>query len=1122
MAQASSVKARIPLSLAWLVAALSLLPTLASAQEPVTLSGRVTTGAGTPLGSASIAIEQLGVGGLTRADGSYAILIPAARVPREPVTVTAKLIGYKPQAAQVNLASGSQQQDFSLVDNPLQLGELVVTGAGTVSEVEKLGNVRNYVEADQIQKSNEPNVVQSLAGKAPNVQVQQSGGEPGSSSYITIRGTRTVGLPGTGAGQPLFVVDGVPVDNSSVSTSDFNPTDGLTSGEIEGTTQTNRMSDVNPNDIESVEILKGAAAGALYGARAGQGVVLITTKKGKAGPTRYSLRSSVSVDNVIRKYPLQTRYGQGLSSLSPDGFATAASGTPVTGDCDQGVGNFECRTSWGPDLSGTGTPVFDHSNEAYRTGTLAENALTVSGGNDRTTFFLSGEYMHNNGIFTGPNNSYQRAGVRLNGSHRITDNLKVAANVAYSDARGKFLQRGNNTNGLQLGLLRSPPDWNNLPYLDPVTGLHRTFRFQKPTSADAVADRGWDNPFFVLFEPEATAQTGRVFGNVNAEFVPVGWLKLNYTLGGDYSNDERLEGAPQSAAAPQLGGRIVEGKLINYQIDHNLTATASYRVSPSFSGSVTVGQNLNSRNFRQLGNVGRTLIAPKPFKLSNTVTRDTPIDAEQAIHSESYFGQATFDFFEQLYLTAALRNDGSSTFDKNHRRSWFPKASAAWTFTKVTGENPALSYGKLRVAYGEAGQEPDPYLTSNIFDGSTLVGGYTQGTGSNPSQGGFGGLASSIVKGADQLRPERTKEFEAGVDLGLLGDRADLSFTYYRAITTDVILLAPLAPSSGYEREARNAAKFRNAGAEVSLNIRPITKGSFAWDVGLMWGKNQSRVLDLGGPEFVKLDPNNNSPFSVVQKGEEVGVYRDQGLVRCGISPNGLGAAVPDVDLATVCGGAARGAYYIDATGFPVVDENERIVGNPNPRWTGSVRTGLRFKKISLSGLLDIKHGGQVYNGTKSALYAYGTHKDTEARAACDINGVCTGNEHVMGAGDSPIHGPVVGPGAGTAVPIGENWYTGIGGLFGGGSEESFEDGGYVKLREITFGFTLDYPWVQRALGFSSIDLRVAGRNLKTWTKYTGYDPESTLGGSQQATRGFDYFVMPQNRSFVFSVTLNR
>ncbi|HEV2084091.1 MAG TPA: TonB-dependent receptor plug domain-containing protein, partial [Gemmatimonadales bacterium] len=309
MAQSSFGQFLDQLRLAWLaLPALVLLPGVTLAQQPATLTGRVTTEAGQPLSSAAVVIEQLGAGATTRADGSYTILIPGARVPSGPVTVTARLVGFKARSAQVDLTSGSAVQDFNLPDNPLQLGEIVVTGAGTATEVEKLGTGRSSVDSQAIVRSNESNVVNALAAKAPNVEVTSSSGDPGASSFIQIRGLTTITAQD---GQPLFVVDGVPVDNSI----SYN---NIASGALNSSAAPpNRAIDLNPDDIENVEILKGAASGAIYGSRAGQGVILITTKHGRPGPTKYSLRSSISLDKHGQLPDFQSKYGLGTGGVTP-------------------------------------------------------------------------------------------------------------------------------------------------------------------------------------------------------------------------------------------------------------------------------------------------------------------------------------------------------------------------------------------------------------------------------------------------------------------------------------------------------------------------------------------------------------------------------------------------------------------------------------------------------------------------------------------------------------------------------------------------------------------------------------------------------------------------------------
>src|SRR6266540_2570046 len=569
-------------------------PVLLAAQEPVTITGKVTSEVGAPLGAVEVSVPAMGLGALSRDDGRYAFIVPGARASGQTVTLTARRLGYKSQSALITLAGGGVTHDFALAPNPLQLGEVVVTGAGTATATEKLGSVRNNVPAELIAKSNESNIVEALAAKAPNVQVTGQSGDPGASSFIQIRGIRTI----VGNNQPLFVVDGTPIDNSATSTSSFNPVDGGYPGE--GTVVTNRAADLNPNDIESVEILKGAAAGAIYGARAGQGVVLITTKSGRPGATHFSLRSSASFDDVNRFWELQTKYGQGSFGVHAD--------TSLGGSCDD-PGAGICRRSWGPAIP-AGAPVYDHARELYTTGHVLENAITVSGGNDRTTFYLSGENLANNGFFLGDNDRYSRTTVRFKGSHRPSDQLRISANLSYADTRGHFTQRGNNVNAVQIPVMRTPPDFNNLPYLDPVNHLHRSYRFQHPKATDLVGDRGFDNPFYAIYEQKNLGNVGRIFGNVGAEYLATSWLKFNYTLGADHASDERLEGCPISSSDVCYSGRVIEGKIVNYQIDHNLVGTANYRLTPNISGTVTLGQNLNSQNTRNLFSVGRTLVAP--------------------------------------------------------------------------------------------------------------------------------------------------------------------------------------------------------------------------------------------------------------------------------------------------------------------------------------------------------------------------------------------------------------------------------------------------------------------------------------------------------------------------------
>ena len=295
---------------------------------------------------------------------------------------------------------------------------------------------------------------------------------------------------------------------------------------------------------------------------------------------------------------------------------------------------------------------------------------------------------------------------------------------------------------------------------------------------------------------------------------------------------------------------MTRADIINYQIDHNLLAVINHTFSPNFSTSLTLGQNLNSRRERDVWAYGYTLIAPQPLSLDNTVQWETS-ESKSTIHTESYFGQLTADLYNQLFLTAALRNDGFSTFGKSEPRAWYPKLSAAWAFTNALGntdQSGVLSYGKLRGAYGETGKPPGVYQTLTSFSSGSFSNGW--GDFLYSTQGGFGGLFSPGGPGNDNLKPERQKELEFGADFGFFDQKADLGITRYRNTSTDVILRVPRPPTSGYSSALLNGAKLRNSGWEASLNIRPITNETFSWDLGFQWAKNKTEVLFLNGASY--------------------------------------------------------------------------------------------------------------------------------------------------------------------------------------------------------------------------------------------------------------------------------
>jgi len=1095
--------------------AIAIVAPPVSAQEPTTLTGSVLTPAGVPVEAATVFIESMNLGVLTNAQGRYLLIVPASRrVGDAQVEVRASQIGRTSQVQTVTLQPGTQVLDFILGEDPLQLEAIVVTGVGLDTERQKLGVTINSVRADEIALSQEVNLVSALAGKAPNVEVTSSSGDPGAGSYIRIRGANSL----LGSNQPLFVVDGVPVDNSTTSIETT----------VAGTASTNRAFDINPNDIESIEILKGAAAAAIYGSRAANGVVMVTTKRGRPGTNTIQFRSSWAWNEVTDVQPLQRSFGQGL--IEPADGVTNYSP----------LGSF----SWGPAVGGN--PTFDHANEIYQTGLVSDQFLTWSGGNESTDYYLSLGRLDQEGTIVGPQD-YTRTTVRLRAGHSFRDDLRVSGNFAYADGQGNFVQQGSNISGIQLAALRTPPDFDNQPYLIDVGGIpmHRSYRRQTPTSL--TQSRGYDNPFWVANELLNTANVSRTFGNVAAQYTPFDWLEVNYTLGADYSADERVSIFPKSSS-DFPNGRLIRADLVNLEIDHNLVATARRTFNSNVAGTLSVGQNLNHQEFRRYQVNGQTLILGTD-QLDFTVDQN-PNEFTSTVRTDGYFAQGTIDLYDQLFLTAAVRLDGSNTFGSGDKRFAYPKASVAWDFSQYVEESTPLSFAKARFAFGIAGKQPTIYSNINEYQTATITDGWLNPNGLQTIYAGFDGVVSEGTLGNEDIQPERTREWEAGFDVAFLDNRLSFAVTYYEALTTDAIVQLPVAPSSGFFNRFANAAEFSNKGWELSATANVVETDMIGWDINGQWARNRSCTRDLAGAEEFTLNGFTSARSSVVAPSAVENQYTDCSFQKDGATVYGYPIGVlygddfvrfgngsvddwgVDIDAERAAGtagyaGAPDGAIYIGGptgsavwdpyyNGYPQYDPQFRVIGDPNPDWTASFRNNIRIgDNLRISALVDIKSGGQTWNGTRGALTYFGTHVTTEA-----FHG--TGATRTFGS-DFLSEYEYAGPGLGTPVAINwDNWYVqNIGSGFTGPSSQFIEDAGFVKLRDISIAYTFrNQDWLNR-IGFSTLDLQVVGRNLKTWTDYTGMDPETNLTG-QSLGRGLDYFNNPQTRSWAVNFTITR
>jgi len=1119
---------------------LLLMPAMSSAQDRgVTISGRVLNAeTGQPLPSANVSIPELNIASVVQPDGGFRLTVPAARVQGQMVSLVARMLGFQAQTLPIRLNAGEAiQRDFRLRQDPLRLQEVVVTGAGTQSVVEALGTARAAVQGTELVRSNTPqNIVTALAGKVPNVQTTSAGGDAGASTGIQIRGAKSFGTS-----QPVFVIDGVVMNNAARGFS-----------ALQGPPAANRTADLNPEDIESIEILKGAAAASIYGASAGSaGAVLITTKRGRAGQNQVSLRSTYQADQPIKYLPVQRMYGQGLGGVST---------ICTTANCQVAAGNAR---AWGPLLPAS-TPTYDHAREVYETGAMMDNTVSLSGGTERGTFYLSGGMLKHNGFIIGDNDFQDRYTTRFNGSLNVTEHFTVGASASYVQTNGSGIDRGNSVNGIGLAALRTPPDFNSKQYLDETYGLHRSFRFPNPGPAcagrpTASCDRGWDNPFFAINNNKLSAESGRVFGNVNANYRPMSWLAFNWTLGADYTSDDRIFAYHQTSSG-KSNGDLEHWQFYDRIIDHNLTATATRQLTSDIQSSFTVGQNITEVYFNQVDTYGQTLISPAPYKISNltTLLKSSSSDAESRRHTDGYFGQASFELYNQLFLTARVRNDGSSAFGPGKQRATYPGGSVAWSFTKYARipEN-ILSFGKVRLAYGESGQQPGLYQQQDVFTTGSFAD-FNPGSLQAPIMNGIGGSFASATKGNPEIGPERVRELEGGVDLTFLNGRMDLSVTSYLAKSEDVIFSVGLPPSTGYSFVALNAGSLENKGWEISTNYRVLQRRDFSLEFGAQWGKNDNMVTSLGkieaqtctaasaadcapgtvlvptaanctaGANLPRCQIGIGSSFSGqsthAQVGYPLGVWRSSDFARCGISDNSVTFAGTVHNVGAACAGAPKGAMYIAPNGFPIIDATQRAIGDPWPDWTAGISTTMNFRGIELSAFLDHRQGGNVLNMTRASMFQFGTHKDTEIRGQQRT----FGNDMLChNITCSVLNGPVVGPGAGTAVTIDNTWFDGGSpgngmGATGGPISTRLEDATHTRLREVTVGYTFKQPWVNYIGGAQSMQVKLSGRNLGLWADYSGLDPEVNLGGALNANRGIDWFTTPLSRGYVISFALNR
>jgi TonB-linked SusC/RagA family outer membrane protein len=903
-----------------------------------------------------------------------------------------------------------------------------------------------------------------------------------------------------------------------------NSTDNIGAARSNGIIQQSRINDINPEDIERLEVLKGASAAALWGSRAANGVVIITTKKGKNtdGKLNVSLKSTYSFDQVNKTHPLQTTYGNGSNGLFSFGNRSAfgdlisdrkgGEDQYITDPRAAGYQGFvtfpdgtrryaiPAGTADNPHGGKNSRDVFDHTKDAFQNGYFTDNTLSISGGNEKSTFLLSYGNLYQQGVVKSSSN-YNRNSIRLNANSRFNNWFTASANVAYTIISSSRVQEGDNADGMLLSSLRTPPDFNNElftgVYTDPAGQIfpNAHVSYRNPLGRDL--NTIYANPNWNIINNNNISDVDRLIGTVQFDVAPLSWLSTTVRFGLDNFTDNRLERfARNSANFPR--GFLSKTWVTEKQFNTDIFAVANKTFSNDLSGSLLVGFNYNSRRRASLGSSITNFIIPTaPDILTNAVSSNlTASNFNSLNRTYGFYAQADLEAYNMLFFTFTGRNEAASSFGTKTKNSFFfPSAAVAWQFTQLGFfENKSLlSFGKLRFTWGQVGIQPQPYQNFNSFNVATYADGFTDGLSGLSSTYG-GGYVQNTTSGNEFLRPEIKTETELGVDLRFFQNRLSFSATTYYNQTKDVILPINLPASTGFTTYNSNAGILENRGLELEMNVDALRRGIFKWNVSANFSSNRNKVVSLAGVNSYTLPDSFLANGSLVV-GQPFGVFLSTDFLK-----------------------NDNGNYILDANGFPQAGTGVEIIGDPNPDWRGGLGSTFSYKSLSLYVLFDRVHGNDYFNGTRGSLYSFGTHGDQGNTAVSPAGGIKDVNGNLIPAGRT-FQGQIKDFGAGP-VALNQAWYQGRGSASNTASYRQFvEDGSASRLREITLNYSLKKVKLFRNTSLSNIDLALTGRNLILWTNYSGIDPESNVTGAGLA-RGQDWFTNPSTKSILFSVLI--
>ncbi len=1022
------------------------------------ISGRVTdrtSGEGLP--GVTVLLKGTSNGVSTNSDGTFTLNAPATGG-----TLVFSSIGF----ATVERPFGTENQiNVGLANDSKQLSEVVVTALGIERDTRSLGYATQEIKADQLSQKSEPNVLNALQGKVAGVNIVSASGMPGASTNINIRGITSI----SGSNQPLFVIDGIPISNDL----------DRTSSSLFGAQQANRALDIDPENVASINILKGPAAAALYGSRASSGAIIITTKSGRNVNRKLevAVTSSYSLQQVYGLPDFQNDYGQGSAGVIP----------LTNGDVNTGT-----TISWGPrfgttptlfngllyrDVAGD-TQQLDYRaypnniQDFFRTGHILQNGVNIAGGNADQSVSLNVNNTAQEGITEF--SKLNRTSVQLAGNTKLLNKLKAGGSVNFIQTNQVGPQQGNG--GSPFGRLGAVPRSYNLQGLPYINAAGRS-----------VFIGTGENPRWSVERNSTSSNVTRFVNVANLSYEITPWLNVAYRAGLDTYTDRRKQiydiGSQRAAS-----GQVIDQTLYRSEINGDLLVTLKKDniLTEGFNANLLLGQNVNQRQVQEVFAQGDNLTLPNFYNLNNATTFSNGTGSTSSKRRLlGYYGQLSLSYNNYLFLELTGRADQSSTLPVANNTFFYPSATASFVFTDAFKiANDFFSYGKVRGNIAQVGRDAPTYFLNTVYtvagQGNNVASFNFPFTANGATYAGFG--ISNSLGGGTALTPEFTRSYEAGVDLGFFNNRVSFNGTYFKTVSKDQILAVSTAPSSGFTSRVTNVGRLDNKGFEGLLDITAVRSSNFSWNIIANFTRLRNEVVEIsdgvtessiGGNAFIGTTPSYKVGFPF-------------GVIRGNKKPRVTDANSPFF-----------GQYIINpTTGLFAPELNNEVIADPNPEWQGGITNRFSYKGITASFLVDAVYGGDIVSFSVASYKGAGALEETgkNREAPRVIPGAIDNGDGTYRANTMQVDAQ-------------SYWSS-----FGFQSDLNVYDATVYRLREVSLGYTLPKTLLERT-PFGQATLSVSGRNLFYYAPNSPIDPETNTQGAGNI-RGLELQSSPNARNY--------